>query len=137
MSQDHAVLLSFFVVVVVFRRSEKDRDRESEARQALESSDNCLKSGFFSFFFFFFFLVFAFQRVPKPEKSYFRAGKFRVSFFFYCFFLARGFSTLFFCFVFGRHNIVGSREASWRLDSESVCKGGTSAERTDVCRQSV
>ena len=129
MSQDHAFFLSFFVVVVVFRRSEKDRDRESEARQALESSDNCLKSGFF--------LVLAFQRAPKPEKSYFRAGKFRVSFVLYCFFLARGFSTLFFCFVFGRHNIVGSREASWRLDSESVCKGGASAERTDVCRQTV
>ena len=69
MSQDHAVLLSFFVVVVVFRRSEKDRDRESEARQALESSDNCLKSGFFFFFFFFFFFWFWLFNVCQSLKN--------------------------------------------------------------------
>ena len=48
MAQEHAVFL-FVVVVVVFWRSGRDRNRESEARQALESSDNCLKSGFFGF----------------------------------------------------------------------------------------
>ena len=78
-------------------------------------------------------LVLVFQRVPKPEKSYFRAGKF---FLLFVLFLSRkGIFDTVFCFIFGRHNILGSREASWRSDFESVCKGGKSAERTDVCVQ--